>query len=549
MIRRDHRIRVFIVFVVFVGLFSIVIIRLFLLQVSQKRYFSQLAQQQHNITVIVNPERAPIYDRTKKTLIAFNRDEISAFILPHQFLQEEKLKNFLKTKYSEVYKRIDEFPERQFLWLDRRLTPEQQKDLNNYNLEDIQFVNESHRFYPYKTMAHVLGFTNIDNIGISGLELEFNNKLMGKKSLLKLQKDARVRTLYFDKKVELSGHKGTQIVLTLDSKLQFLAAQELEKTVELNHAKGGSVVIINPDNGEILAMVVYPFFDPNQKSITNLEITKNTIITECFELGSVMKTFCALAALDEGVVKYDELIDCEGKVAYVNGFRVENWKTTNIVPFYEAVKKSSNIAMAKISVRLGEKLYMHLRKIGFGEKTQINFPGERSGFVNPPKKWSRSSPLVMSFGYEIMASLIQLTRAFCAIANGGYLITPKLILYPQKSPDKTKKIKLYSDNTLDSLKNILEKIGEHYGIPGYRVMGKTGTARCVKEGKYSKKSHVYTFAGIIENGKYKRVIVTFIKEPEKAGLWASEIAAPLFQKIGERMVMYETRHTTNSKNL
>lgn len=538
--KKDYKIRVITVFLLFFFLFIVVIIRLFLLQVKQKTFFKELAQQQYEIVVTCNAPRAPIYDRSGNIALAFNREVLSAFILPHELNHQQEMELFLQQYYPDVYKRLLKHPERHFWWLERKLDPVRLAKLKEHNLDDIHFINESQRFYPVQSAAHVVGFTDMDNSGIGGIELLYNKRLMGLPALIKLEKDARAKNLYFEKLIKKPGEPGNSVRLTIDSTLQFLANEELKRAVDSFEAKGGSVIIMNPDNGQILTMTNCPLFDPNQRTVTNLEVTKNSAVTECYELGSVMKAFCALAALEESVVQYDELVDCGGKVAYIDGVRVENWTRTEVVPFYDVIKFSSNVGIAKIGKRLGPKYYEHLRKLGFGTKTEIEFPGERVGFVNAPEKWSRSSLIVMSFGYEIMASLLQLCRAFCLIANGGYLITPTLVLEPASAQSTQRSSRLYKPQTIRTMKNILEKVGARYVVSGYRIMGKTGTARFARDGKYSAKDHVYTFAGIVERNNYRRVIVTFIKEPKKTSLWASEIAAPLFQKIAERMVIYES---------
>jgi cell division protein FtsI/penicillin-binding protein 2 len=255
-----------------------------------------------------------------------------------------------------------------------------------------------------------------------------------------------------------------------------------------------------------------------------------------------------LAAIEDGVVTSDELIDCEGPVAYIDGLRVENVTNVllnalrenhNILSFRDVIKYSCNVGVVKVVRRLGTKFYEHLRRVGFGTKTGIEFPGERAGFVNPPEHWSRSSLMVMSFGYEMTASLLQLGRAFAVIANDGYLVQPRLIL-ADRQPVISQR--LYKPETITTMKDILEQIGQKYGVKGCRVMGKTGTARCVRDGRYSKTAHNYTFVGIVEKDGYRRVIVTFIKEPSKAQLWASEVAAPLFHRVAEKMVIHDAMH-------
>lgn len=544
--RGKYKVRIIIVFLVFCFLFSVIIARLFLIQIRQQGFFKTLAQQQHELAVTINPPRAAIYDRYSKSLV-LNKEDESAFILPRQLEQRAQTEYFLKTEYPEVYARLKAHPEKYFLWLERRIPKERCEALQKREFVDVHFINEFHRWYPYREFAHILGFTNVDSEGIAGIELLCCKQLRGHAATLKLEKDARSGSFYFTKHVEREGKDGEPVTLTIDGPLQTFAYKELEKTVKDYQALGGAVLVLNPDSGEILAMANYPGFDPNAK-VASLDVTKNIIVTEVFELGSVIKAFCALAALEEGVVTSDELIDCEGPVAYIDGLRVENVtnilnkvlrENNNVLPFHDVIKYSSNVGVVKVVRRLGTKFYDHLRRLGFGTKTGVQFPGERAGFVNSPEHWSRSSLMVMSFGYEMMASLLQLGRAFSVIANDGYLVEPRLMLSDQK-PGVSKR--LYKPATTATMKDILEQIGQKYGVKGCRVMGKTGTARCVKDGRYSKTAHNYTFAGIVEKDGYRRVVITFIREPSKAQLWASEVAAPLFHRVAEKMVIHDVMH-------
>ncbi|MBD3232059.1 hypothetical protein GF322_05395 [Candidatus Dependentiae bacterium] len=539
MIKKDYKPRVFIIFVGFFFLFALILIRLYLIQIYRKAFFQNLARQQHEIELEINPPRAKIYDCNKVPL-ALNKEMLSAFILPAQFNEPEKIEKFLKKNYKNIYKKIKKDKNRKFLWLERKISDNRTKWLKNFNLKDIHFVEEYQRFYPYPSTSTVIGFTNIDNEGIAGIELEFNNRLAGIPTIISIKKDARSGHYYFEKEIIQQGKKGLPVTLTIDKNLQFLVYNELKQSVEEFNAISGSVLIMNPETGEILSMTNFPDFNPNERNIKNLGNTKNKIVTECYELGSVVKAFSALASLQEEVTTPDEEIDCQGKFGYINNFKVENWKPVGILPFTDVVRYSSNVGIAKVVKRLGPKFYTHLRRLGFGDKTNIRFPGEREGFVNPPEKWSRSSLIVMSFGYEIMATLLQLGKAFSIIANGGYDIEPVLIKDPIKIQNTFRK-KIYSDKAIKQTKKILETIGQRYNkeLQDYKIMGKTGTARSVKDGKYSIKSHVYSFGGIVEKDDYKRVIVTFIKEPKGAGWWASQITAPLFNRIAEKMIIHD----------
>ncbi len=549
MLARDYKVRVFIVYLCFISLFVIIGIRLFLIQIRQKDFFQILAKQQYELELTLNPRRALIYDATGKIPLAFNREVSSAFLVPQQLTEPQKTLRFVRNNYPDVYERIKQNPDKQFLWLDRKLTPKKYAQLVQLGLQDIHFIGEFQRFYPYESAAQLIGFTDIDNGGTAGLELEFSKYLGGLPARIRMEKDARSGMLYFEKMVRRQGQKGKSLSLTIDSSLQTMAFEELKFAVEGFGAKAGSAVVIDPDNGAVIAMVNFPTFDPNNKSVPAFELMKNNVVCECYELGSVMKAFCAMAAFEEGVVGFDEPIDCEGRFGFVNGVKVENptiallnalAEHNNILPFNDVIRYSSNVGIAKVATRLGPKLYTHLRRMGFGSKTNIQFPGERSGFVNPPERWSKPSLIVMSFGYELMATLMQLTKAFCIIANGGYDVQPSLIKVAD-APGAVHK-KIYKDSTVALMKRILSRVCERYPMSGFQLMGKTGTARCVKDGRYSNKAHNYTFGGIVEKGDYRRVIVTFIKEPAKAGLWASEVALPLFRKIAERMVVHDRVH-------
>jgi cell division protein FtsI (penicillin-binding protein 3) len=538
MVKKNYKPRIIIVFIAFISLYLIILARLYIIQVHGKNFFQNLAKQQYMFQLKINPNRAKIYDRTEEDPLAFNVQAYSAFILPKQFNEKEKTLNFLKNNYKKTYKEIFKSKFKKFIWLERQLSDEKLEWLKKQELKDIHFVTEPSRFYPFKNCANIVGFTNIDNTGIGGIELQFEKRLAGKPTTVELKKDARKDSFYFNKKIIQKGNKGKKVTLTIDSKLQFLAQEELKNTIEKFNAKSGSVLIMNPDTGEILTMTDYPSFDPNQKIIPNLELTKNNTVTECYEFGSVIKTFSALAALEEKIVTPEEMINCEGKVTYIDKFKVENWKSVDTISFADVIKFSSNVGIAKVVKKLGPKFYTHLKRLGFGQKTGIQFPGERSGFINPPENWSGSSLIVMSFGYELMATLLQLGKAFSIIANGGYDIEPVLIKKPRKRINTFHK-KIYLSKTIDELKNILESIGSKYstGLKDFRIMGKTGTARAVENGKYSNKKHIYSFGGIVEKGDYKRVIITFVKEPEKSGWWASQITAPLFNKVAEKMIL------------
>ena len=264
-------------------------------------------------------------------------------------------------------------------------------------------------------------------------------------------------------------------------------------------------------------------------------------ITESHELGSVMKIVVAIAALEEGVVTLDEPIDCENKKkTSINGMSFTTVHPDGVIPFSKVVENSNNIGMVKVAMRLGPKLVEYYTKLGFGKKTGIELPGEHDGFVNPANKWSKRSIVSFSFGYEVSATVAQLAKMFTAIANDGFEVQPTIIF--EKQSDNHKKI--ISDSTLLQIKDILKNTVEQGTakralVRGYNIMGKTGTATMLIDGKYSEDHNLYTFAGIVEKNNYKRVIVTFVKDTNLKNVHASNITAPLFARIAEKMLIHE----------
>jgi len=540
---RQYNVRLF-----FIGAFlflgyAIIIASLFVIQIYRASFFSNLGKKQYDVTITQTPPRATIFDRNGVPL-TLNKDSFAAFTMPKKLEDEKSLKNFLKRHYKEAYKKLTSTDPSYFMYIKRRLTPEQRTQIEKAALKDLYILNEPTRFYPLLAAAPVIGLTDIDNRGVVGLELMHNEQLAGTPSVFSLQRDARSGSFYFERETKVQGSLGTPITTTIDSTLQFLVYEAVHDSVTTFTAKEGAALIMDPVKGDILAMVSVPCFDPNQTESLDLDEAKNRPITEVYELGSVIKAFLALAALEEGVVTPDEMIDCEDKfTTYVEGRRVNTARTTNagIIPFTTVIRKSNNIGVAKVALRVGEKLYDYYRRLGFGSKTGVKFPGEREGFVNPPKSWSKQSILSLSYGYEINCSLLQLARAFGMIATEGFDVHPRLLLTNSSAGQKER---LFSSASCRQLKEILTSEKPLPGnikpyIEGIRIGTKTGTANILINGHYDETKNLYTCAGFVEKDSYQRIIVVFIKESAHKRLLASQVAAPLFQDIAQKLVIHD----------
>lgn len=541
MIPNNIRLRTTFVFFSFCTLYLIIILNLFLIQIWNNHFFSTLGSHQYQVTVTQLPPRAPILDRTGTHYLAINKECISAFMMPNQLKQRDAVFSFLQKHFPNTYKRLLEKQTKPFMYVKRKLSDDEITIIKQAGCNDIHLLQESSRFYPLPCAAPLIGFTDIDTNGLAGIELQYNQQLSGKPTTFGLEKDARSGSFYFKKELKKSGMESKPIKLTIDSNLQFLVDEELAITMQQHTASEGAVIVMDPKNGEILALASRPYDNPNNYlfNITNM---KPRAITESYELGSVMKVFTALAALEEHVVTSDEIIDCKNsKTCKIDGRTINTLVAHGKIPFSDVIAFSNNIGIAQIAKRLNETLYEHYIRIGFGQKTNIAIPGENKGIINHPENWSKQSIISLSYGYEISATLLQLACAFCMIANNGYPIHPKIIL-----DEKIQKVNepIYSAKTISTIKDILKKTtkygtGKRSSLQGYDVMSKTGTANLLVNGNYDQKKNIFTCASIIEKGEYQRVIVSYIKEANSPNAYAATIAAPLQKKIAEKMIIHE----------
>lgn len=539
--RSQFKIRSALIFLIFCLCYFIIFLKLYHIQVHNKDFYSNLGAKQYNVTITQAPERALIYDRNKHPL-ALNKQHYAAFIFPKKLHNAKALESFLDTHFPQAKERLDAHRMAPFMFIKRKLTDTEIAFIKASNIQDLHVLQEPTRYYPIHASGPIVGITNVDNIGLFGIEKFYNSLLTGTPTTYMLEKDARSGNFYFAKETKTEGHEGTPVTLTIDGDLQFLAYQEVKDAVQRFASKEGAAIIIDPTNGDILAMVQYPTFDPHDTTNLDVSQTKLHPMTDTYELGSVIKTFAALSALQEGVVSSDEKIDCESqKYAYVDDMKINTPQAHGILTFAEVIQKSNNIGIAKVAQRLGEKLYDYYICLGFGKKTGISGFAEHEGFVNPPEKWSKRSLSSLSFGYELTVTLMQLARAYCIIAQHGYSVQPRIVLEPYKNSPIAQQI--FSNTTVDIIRNVLKKTGMQKGyydiFEGFILMGKTGTANIVHNGVYDATRNVFTFAGIIEKGDYKRVIVTFIRESSYKNLYAYQVTTPLFLRIAERMIIHE----------
>lgn len=459
--------------------------------------------------------RAPILDRYGR-LVAGSIVQQAAFINPCALQKPAEIALFLKDNFSQAYLNFVDAHEKQFMYVKKQITDQEYKLIQKAGLSDIKCTTCLGRSYPIQAMNTIVGVVGVDNRGLCGIEYQYNEYLTS---------------------------SSKPIVLTVDAALQFLAQEELQAVIEKFNASSGAVIVMNPDNGHILAMVSLPTFETESITSTNTVFMNNKVVTESYEPGSVVKVFAALAALEEQQVKIDEIIDCKNSTTAIVDGRTINTPTAHaMLTFADVIALSNNIGMASIVQRLGTKLYEHYERMGFGKKTGIPFPGEHAGFVNAPEWWSKQSIFSLSYGYELLVTPIQLACAFCIIANNGYQYQ-KPILVSDDTIQSTSTTCLYTKEAISLIKQILERTAlrgtaRSAQLAGFTIMAKTGTANMVgADGRYDRNKNIFTCAGIVQKGDYQRVIVVCVKETAIENLYASRVAAPLFERIAHVTVI------------
>jgi len=558
MIKKTYRLRIFLLLFCFALLFCIVEVRLYILQIRQHTQYQSRANAQHNKTIFITPRRGEILDRNHKTL-ATSTLRYSAYVTPSLITKNHvSLASDLAQILSRPHKKISEILQKTTARpspLARKISRAKMNQIHtmaqSYGLPKfaIYFHKESKRLYAKDHLcASVIGFTTIDdhgdNKGIAGLEYLYDDQIRGEYKRLKTRQSA-VRQ-YLDPFLEedLAPSFGNSLVLTIDKAIQYVVEKELRAAVSQYEADGGVAIVMATKTGEILAMANCPSFDPNEFSKYPDKYRGNRCITDPIEPGSVLKIFTLAALLDENLTTVDEMLDCENGVTYINGRRISDsgGHTLGLVPVRDAFVWSSNVGICKLASRLEpEVFYPHLRQCGFGEKTGIDLPGEESGKVYPPSKWTVLSRTSVPIGYEIATTALQIVTATSAIANGGLLMRPYIVReildYNGQSvetvqPQVVRQVVKHS--TADIIMELMEAVvkegtGKNAAIEGYRVAGKTGTTR---KSHVEAKQYIAGFVGIVPADDPALTIYTSIDNPNpKKAYFASEVAAPLFKRI------------------
>jgi len=528
-------------------------VRLFCVQLGAAKPLSRLASDQYKTFSRLLPRRGMIYDRNLRELaVSINLD--SVFIDPALVEDRQSAANKLSEVLEEdpdvILKKLNN--DKRFAWLARRIDARAANDIKRLSIKGIGFIKEPKRVYPNDTLAsHVLGFVGLDDEGLEGIELLYDDYLTGTVGWIYSIRDAKKREVHGYEYREIPPADGNDVVLTIDSVVQSFAENALDSTFKKYNAKGGMIVVMDPYTGDILALANRPTFNPNKIGDSSVEARRNRVICDFFEPGSSFKIVTATAVIEEDVIGMDDEIYCENGEFKWSKHIYHDHKPHEWLKFKDIIKHSSNIGTMKSALKVGGKrLYRYIKRFGFGKKTDIDLPGEVEGIIRPTNKWSKLSLCSISMGQEVTVTAIQLACALSSVANGGFYVKPRIIA---KVQDKTgyviKKFeprKLHRVMSVEAsqkvrgiLRGVVEKgTGTRAEVKGYSPAGKTGTAQKVEEdGRYSHRKFMSSFIGFLPYDDPKFVVVVLMDEP-RPQYYGGTVCAPVFKKVAEQLMRY-----------
>jgi cell division protein FtsI (penicillin-binding protein 3) len=524
------------------------VVQLYHLQIIDYGNLLAQAQRQQQHMIEVAPKRGEIFDRQMNPL-AMSLAVDSVFAVPSEIPDPKMVADLLAPVLGlEAHDLLGRFTaSHSFCWVKRKVTGEEASRVRDLNLKGIYFQRESKRFNPKGDLAaHILGYVGLDDKGLAGLEYGMDDIIRGRPGRVLVETDARRKSF---QSTEWAGVPGKNLVLTLDEKIQYVTEKALAEGVEKWRAAGGVAIVQNPNTGEILAMASQPTYDPNDFAKSPPEARQNRGLSWVYEPGSTFKLVTVAAVLEEKLANPDEVIDCQRGSIVLAGHVIHDHKSFADLTVRDVVVQSSDVGAIKLGLRLGEeRLYKYIRNFGFGEKAEVELPGEERGLLKSPSRWSGLSIGEISMGQEVGVTAVQLVTAYSAVANGGVLIEPRLVhdLFLGQAHDAMPPVpghRVISQRTASLMREILAAVvergtGKAAQLAGYSSAGKTGTAQKIDpSGAYSKSHYVASFVGFAPTGKPALTILVVIDSPVGA-IYGAEVAAPVFKSIAEQTLGY-----------
>ncbi len=521
---------------------ALIAARLLQLQIVQHAKYQALARDQQEKTVEIRAPRGAILDRMGQRL-ALSLPVVSVCVNPQRLpdppLEADILARILDLDPHELLSRFQEASAagRGFLWVKRRIDPEQARRLSALKFEWAELRTEPVRFYPNEQLAaHVLGGVDFEENGNAGVELALNDELEGHPGERRVTVDPRQQS--FHSTIDSEAIPGSVIKLTIDSRIQFAAERELEKAVHEHGAKTGSVVVMDPRTGDILAIANYPTYDPNELPTKEQGLTarNNLAVTTPYEPGSVFKVITLTAALETTRLRPETVVPC-GSTVTIAGRVIHDHGHYGSLPMEDVLARSSNTGAINIGLRVGDaNMFEYMKRFGFGRPTGLTLPGESGGLVRPLRRWSKVSIGSVAMGHEVAVTTLQLAQACTVIASGGLLIRPRLVADAAKEPP----VRVIQPETAITMRRMMEGViikpygtGFRYAhIPGYTAAGKTGTAQTVdpKTGKYRSEYNA-SFMGFSPVTNPAVVVVVSLHGTHGEAGYGGPVSAPVFREV------------------
>ncbi len=532
--------RIFVLSVFALGL-GILFVRAVDLQLFNHEFLEEEGKARHLRVVEIPTHRGMILDRNGQ-LLAVSTPVYSVWANPAEALDDResvvRAEKILEMKAGELASKLEQKKKRQFLYVKRHVGPQYAEELNQADLSGIYLQREYRRYYPTaEVSSHVLGFTNIDDKGLEGIELAYEDWLVSKPGAKRVIKDQLNRIVEDVEAVRIP-RPGRNVELSIDRRVQYLAYRELKAGYIQHGAQSASAVMIDAKTGEVIAMVNVPSFNPNNRKGYKQSTYRNRAVTDVFEPGSTMKPFVIALALESKRYFLDTVIDTTPGTYKIGRYKIRDVRDFGPLSVNDVLLKSSNVGAVKIALTIPRPdLWNLYNAIGVGQSTESGFPGEVHGHLKYHRDWHHTEHATLAFGYGMSTTTLQLARAYTVLASNGRQLSISMLRKADAGERWKTSPRVVSSQTVKQVRSILNAVVSEYGtgfraaIPGYHVAGKTGTVHKLAGGEYAKDKYISLFAGMAPASDPKLVLVVVVNEPSRGVYFGGQVAAPIFSSI------------------
>lgn len=501
-------------------------------------FLQRQGERRYEKTLVLSAMRGKVFDRSGKVVLASSVPVKAVWTVPEDAQaakpeQLAKMAELLEMPLADVKSRLANV-DKTFVYIKRQVPLDVAEQIRDLRIPGIHQQDEVRRFYPEGDMtAHVLGFTNIEDRGIEGIELAYNEPLSGKPGSRRVIRD-RLGRIVDDVQAAVPPTHGKDLYLSIDVGVQFDLYSALKAAMLEHKASGAAGIVIDSQTGEVLALANLPAYNPNDRASRSGNELRNRAIVDTFEPGSIMKPFTVGLALDLGRIRTDTKFNTgNGKYQY-QGSTISDVSRNGVIDVEGILRRSSNIGMTMISEKLtSQEMWTKFTELGFGRAPDANFPGVAAGRLRPWERWRPIERATMSYGYGLSTSLLQIAHAYTAFARNGDMVPLTLLRRQGKRPPS---VRVFTSATAASIRGMLEAAAGPDGaklaqVQGYRVAGKSGTARKIVDGKYSTQRYRSSFVGIAPVSNPRIVVAISIDEPQSGVYYGGRVAAPVFANV------------------